>query len=808
MQDRIKELLSQARSLPTDAEARLAAIALTRIILQHACIALAEWCVVARRDTPLAIAAQAPLPLENLRVPADGGLVSTLAELLVAAENSGWHGISRGFWTPLPKTRPCVRLCRSGAPHLEGILNGFVALRNDGVEGHGIPGAYDREAELDVVDALLEGLTAILPSIVLATGDLQLRAFDGNPYTLKLLKTYENDLICYRKIQKTSTGRCVVKAQRQKALFEKEDVTFEAEDILDGSEADKSSRYEIVKTSDVAWSPFALFPERLTDHFTGRERELSELCEWMNDTESRACLLFGDGGIGKTTLAVEFVHRLFEGKIPASWHPELITFYTAKRTRWGLRGLEVIRTRDVGVLDAAVAIVRGFEDSPLGREWFSRDPAALIQKVANYLGELGIDRNSHLLILDNTETMATNEEDIRSLAIQVQELSRRVGRVVLTSRRREAIEARQIEIKPLDDDESVTFLRARGTTLKRQAIVQAGTSTLRQYARRLGNKPLLLEVFIQALSEQGMSLDRAFDRVLRMQRQDLGEFLYSDAWSRLSDNMRQLLLLMTRVSDIHDELLLKLCCMQVGVTVIEANEALEESRGIARTSTINGRQQIAFSPDFLKYCENRTISINGAEQPTQQSVDTVTRRYNEFLRSVTTKIRDRVDRAYRHALARAAYSAYQEGRYDDCELFYEEASVADGTNGWLFDRYAYFLLSQHRLPEALDKAKKATQLIGHDPEAWFTRGMIEARLGLTKDAIFSLSRSQSYGKPPHLCLLQKAYAYLNDQPPDRAKARTCLDESENQAPANDSYYWKHLTEITRVRNRHDLTRSY
>jgi tetratricopeptide (TPR) repeat protein len=487
-----------------------------------------------------------------------------------------------------------------------------------------------------------------------------------------------------------------------------------------------------------------------------------------------------------------------------TWRPEVITFYTAKRTRWGLDGLETIRAREVGVLDGALAVVRGFEVASLGRDWFTKDPDALIQKVASYMIDLGVTRDSHLLILDNTETMAQDAGDVTSLVHQMQELSRKVGRVLVTSRRREAIEARQIEIKPLSDDEAVEFLRKRAKFLNRQAAMQAGLATLRGFARRLGNKPLVLEVFMQALGEPGISLQRAFDRVLRMQRQDLGEFLYSDAWNRMSEGMKHLLLLMTQVSDVHDEMLLKLCCMKAQVTVIEASDAIEESRGIASVSRIGGRLQVVFSPEFMRFCGGRTITIAGAAQPTAVSVYDVKKRYRDFLRSTTVKVSDRVDRAYRHALARAAWQAFQDGRLDDCELFYDEAIVADSANGWLFDRYAYFLLTQQRLEEALDKATKATQLISDDPDSWFTRGMVEARLGRTQVALTSLNWSLKNGKPLHLVRLQMAYAYLNDNPPDYARARACLDESERSVSASDAFRLKTLSEIRRVRERNLL----
>ena len=72
---------------------------------------------------------------------------------------------------------------------------------------------------------------------------------------------------------------------------------------------------------------------------------------------------------------------------------------------------------------------------------------------------------------------------------------------------------------------------------------------------------------------------------------------------------------------------------------------------------------------------------------------------------------------------------------------------------------------------------------------------------LRQQAITSLSKAIANGKPGHLCLLQLAYAYLNDTPPNKARARECLKESEKTAPKDDPYYWKHIAEVRRVLNR-------
>lgn len=512
-------------------------------------------------------------------------------------------------------------------------------------------------------------------------------------------------------------------------------------------------------------------------------------------------MLYGDGGIGKTTLAVEFIWRLLEGTIRCDFKPELITFFTAKKTRWGIGGLEIIRLDQVGVADVATFIPKSLDGGALDKSWYTKSPLDLIQALSGYLTrDWGVAKSSHLLILDNTETMASNDEEVRLLSKQISELSRRVGRVLLTSRRREAFEANQIEIKPLSEEESVEFLRARAAALERRPILAASRSTLAKYSRKLGNKPLVLEVFVQALGENGIGLQQAFDRVMRMQSQDLGEFLYTDAWNRMSEHMKKLLLLMTRVSEVHDDTLLKLCCGTACISVLEAYEALEESRGIAQLSKFDGNSQILFSPEFLKFCANRTLQVDGYLFPSDAQVEQVRDRYNEFLKHKSSMIVDRVAKAYRHPYARAAHTSFKDGRIDDCELFYDLAVNADTGNGWLYDRYAFFLSTKRsdRQGEALDWSKKAIQLIPDDPDAWFTKGAIESRLGLSIDAKNSLERSAALGKQKHLCFLQLAYAYANEKPININLSNKALDAAVAAAPEHDSLLWKFNSEVARL----------
>lgn len=790
----IRAQLTAIRQLSPQ-EVHSTVFALQRIILQHYCIALAEWLI--RRCNDSNIELSPAINFEQLRRPADGSLVALACDLTAAADNAGWRGLSRSIWTAFDMARPCARLLESERPDVDGLLNAQVRRRNGGVAGHGLPGGYDTPAELDAVELVLDRLSPALP-ILQSTTDKLIVSPPGSPsFDLKLLRARDRNLICYRQIVPRTGGRCRIQAQVQVSLSDRDDFDYETDDVLSLAPGLRSRLIEATETADIEWRPLAAVPDRQTETFAGRAQEIEEVGDWFDDSGSRACVVYGDGGIGKTTFAIECLHRLLERRINASWKPDLISYYTAKRTRWGIGGLEVINPATAGASDSLLALKRALEGPNIEREWFTVTPDKLPQRLATLLQEYGIQRQNHLMIIDNSETLAQSEEEVRMLSKSIRDICRYVGRVLITSRRKEDIEARYVELGALGEDESEQIIRARGRELGIKHIEQAGGSSLRHYARKMGCKPLVLEVFVQLLTEPATSLERAFGRVMQMQTQDLGEFLYADAWQRLSPDMKHLLLLMTRVADVHDEVLLKLCASEVKVSVLEAYRAIDESRGIASVSRQQGVTEVTFLPEFRRFCSERTVRIDGREVPSESAEATVRRRYAHFLSSSTRQVRDRMEQAFRHPLARAAYRAVADGSHQDAELFYELATLSDPTNAALLDRYAYYLSSRKQQGLALERAVKATATDPSEAEFWLTRGIIESKSNLPEEALASLSRAEKLGKPSHICALHKAHAYMKLTPPDYANARAAVREAQ-KVPAGESYRAKHLADVLQI----------
>lgn len=313
------------------------------------------------------------------------------------------------------------------------------------------------------------------------------------------------------------------------------------------------------------WRPTALIPDRQTAVFEGRTDELDLLEDWFQDLDSRACNIYGDGGMGKTTLVLEFMARMLRNEIPApSWRPELVCFFTAKQTRWGPNGLEVIKGIVPPLDDAVRDLVRCYE-SKLGQEWYSKNSTSLVDLAATHMAELGLDRDQVLLILDNTETLASTSGEEAEFARAVGNISRKLGRVLITSRRREQIEALPIRVPGLSEMEGAELLERLSAEYGAFQLNQAGGATLRRASRKLNGRPLLLDVFARLLGRFQYSIANAESAVLSLAADDLGTFLYDDGWARISHEERVTLCALGQLGDLVSGKIVEFVCLDTGV---------------------------------------------------------------------------------------------------------------------------------------------------------------------------------------------------------------------------------------------------
>ncbi len=557
------------------------------------------------------------------------------------------------------------------------------------------------------------------------------------------------------------------------------------------------------------WASLVDVPSRQTAHFEGRQTELEQLLSWCNDLESRACLLYGDGGIGKTTLTLEFVHNLLE-RPPSDlrFRPEVICFYSAKLTRWTEHGLEHFSALQPVLEDSVRQLLYSLHDN-LDRQWWKVSGQSLIDKVAGELRNAGIERNSALLIVDNAETLSTKPGDDQILGEALSSISRKVCRVLITSRRREKLEAHPIEVASLDDEAGCALLRRLGSELGAGAIISAGDARLRKESRALNGKPILLEALARHIANAGLSIDAAKTQILRDAQDGLSEFLYQDAWARMSGEHRLVFIVLAEIDIPLTSHVIGWTCSSVGVPHLSWLSAFEETYFGSKLE-YGAEYEIEIAPMAAEFfrLKGRHLPLPERSNVDQLKV-AVTRRQQERERAASAPASDRIEEAFKTPEARAAKLSARLGRLEDANLWYEEALAKDSQNSALFDRYAWFLM---QLYGDLDKAKKmaeiACRLDPNNSDAHFTKGMILYRRFDLADGDQAMEAAEKLGKPETVCLLQKARARMSNLRKHDSElelrsallnqAEALLDRARRSLVKHDRYYLKNLDSCNKL----------
>lgn len=782
-----------------------------RVLLQNAAMAAFEFCHAqsSSETIPTLADISARLFASN-----DGDLVSTVEDLLYLLRDGGWSACAPGWHAPGPRPSGGGR---STAPLRERAQE-WVRFRNNR-PGHGITNMAVIASAMTWLPSLaadlLEDLADILPQRVNQTDALELKHPTG-AQPLRLPRLHDGNPILVRNIKRRGS---VFRVEFQTLHPRISDAAyFDIDDStpLVVAHMRRSSRFvskALSMEDGTTWRPTVLLPQRQTVRFRGRRNELDELTRWFNEVYSRACLVLGEGGIGKTTLVLEFLNGLLENPpVDLTWRPNVICFFSAKQTRWGANGLEQIGGVSSNIAEAARLLARLLEDR-LDRSWFDTAARGVIDRTTQLFRSAGLKRDDVLLILDNTETLARTREEESEFNQLVDHVTSRLGRVLMTSRRRETVEARLIRIDPLDEQTAIDLLRSLAGDYGAEALRVAGDATLRRVARQLGGKPLLLDVLARLIGVLGISIENGMQRVLAKAAADLGSFLFDDAWARINEGDRDVFLVIGQLGDDVDGECVGWACSEVGVPHSTWLEAFEETR-FGSLVDYGTHYDLALSVGMSEFLAKRYAQLRAEQRCRIDSiVAQVQQRRRQLLEAQSFEVTDRVHMAFRTNAAKMAKRADRDGNPQDAVVWFQQAIEDDSENAALFDRFAWYLMVRAPdLHRARTIAERACAIDRQDQDAHFTNGMIAARLGDIAEADRLLGVAVSLGKPSHLCALQRARARIDSlatiTPPienlEGAKSTisVAIDLLQDSIPAiGDRFYAKHLAERARQLDR-------
>lgn len=697
-------------------------------------------------------------------------------------------------------------------PGLSLRLLEWINFRNN-VFSHGSISKEDVETwavkQVVLVNDLLEGMSSLVPEV------------DGNALFIDIYneKIQVDFPLLYN-------NKCIVisSVANKKGLFKlnlqtldwdaKEKTTIDIPDdnILNNNKLSPSPRFswssQIIDEEDNSFCHN--IPKRQTSNFVGRQPEIEILKEWMCDFDHRSCLIYGDGGFGKTTFLLEFFNSIFEGEILLNIKlPFIISYHTAKMTRWGSDGLIYYKGVSSLVEDALREVLYAIEER-LDKSWFDASGRSLVSKVESELSKQGMSRDDVLIIIDNAETLASTKDEINDLGRFLELVSKRIGRLIITSRRKEFLGAKPIPISSLTEIDSLSLLRKSALEYGAKAISQSGDSGLKKILRTLHYKPLLIDSLVKYISRAQCSIDDAVEQVYKKSSDELLEFLYEDAWIRIGESDQDVFMVLVTLSCPIDSFSVGYACQELEIQHAEFQGSLDETYFVNLTNYGN-RYEIEIIELAMRFFFSKKNKISQVRLDKINKVaELVNRRALEKAEIEKAYKEDRVTEAYRTEYAKAAKIAVDRNRISDAVDNFEYALIEDPVNSYLFERYAFFLITKTRNQDhAKELILRALEIDPNNSEALLTGAIIFYRLLDLEEGDILILKAEKNGKPRSYCYVRKAmsrYHKARDEK-DKAKALKYLDEAihfiniaDESLNKNDSYYAKNKNTIAEYKD--------
>lgn len=275
-------------------------------------------------------------------------------------------------------------------------------------------------------------------------------------------------------------------------------------------------------------------PEKSTRHnlpipdfdetgFIGRQATVRSLLRRINGPYPVISLV-GDGGIGKTSLALKAAYAVLDSENNPF---DAIVWTTAKNSLLTVGEIRRIRGAvedSLGLLEVAA--------HELGGAGATTDP---MNEVLEYMQHFKV-----LLILDNLETVL--DAHLREF---LQELPNG-SKVLITSRIGIGALEAPIRVEPLEKAEGANLLRALARARNVKSLIQASQETIVRLVERTGAHPLYLRWLVSAI-QAGQRAEDALKSGLLL------DYCMSNVYGYISDDARMVLRSMQALPGLHNQ---------------------------------------------------------------------------------------------------------------------------------------------------------------------------------------------------------------------------------------------------------------
>ena len=223
-------------------------------------------------------------------------------------------------------------------------------------------------------------------------------------------------------------------------------------------------------------------PEFDDTGFLGRKEERSSVSDLIN-SHTRVISLVGEGGVGKTALALRCLYDVLElSEGSSNSQSDMIIWVTLKADRLTASGVIQLRDAIVSTLGLYQNIGKALGVSP------DSSIEEILEEISIYMKEFKI-----LLCIDNLETI--DKQSVRSFLAEIPQGSK----ILITTRIGLGEIEYRYKLDSLDGRASVDLIRKLSRLLNIEYLKKKNKASLESLAQKLHHNPLLIKWYVLGL---------------------------------------------------------------------------------------------------------------------------------------------------------------------------------------------------------------------------------------------------------------------------------------------------------------------
>lgn len=586
-------------------------------------------------------------------------------------------------------------------------------------------------------------------------------------------------------------------------------------------------------------------PEFDDTGFLGRKDERNAIKELIY-SHTRVISVIGEGGVGKTALALRCLYDVLENCESSNDSAfEIIIWVTLKANRLTSSGVIQLR-------DAIVSSLGLYQDvgKKLGIN-IDSDIDDLLSEISLYMKEFKI-----LLCIDNLETI--EKKNVRRFLAEIPEGSK----VLITTRVGLGEVEYRYKLDSLDSKSSIDLIRNLSKLLNIESLKKKNNTSLKELARRLHHNPLLIKWYVLSIGS-GQTRGDILNKE-SISYQDALKFCFQNLYERLSETELEIIKTITCLRNSVSAVELRFFLSEKNeLDIVEALHNLNNSSMLkSEVSSNNQDDEIRvytltnIANDYLtsvaKIEDSFVTTVRKRNRELKQHIQEGIMDYNHYHLDVTHIHASNKDEKICAVYLKRALKTYRSNEdidsaldlikkakqmmpeFSECyrisayllssnpykaESEYESAIEYNPKSIIAYYSYSQFLMKQEEYPLALIQINNAIELNSSDNVLLSFKALIQTRTGEYADAIYlyerifpeqSISQHRKFRISTYQQIIDcyKRYAGRliadNDYPEAEAKLTRALEIFSNAFNTSNfdermlSFYCKLLCEIDKI----------